>query len=56
MDSFRLQIDLNHTTMGTLDDIAEALERVARDLMSGVTGTGTVYDVKGQPVGTYEAV
>ena len=50
---FKLEIDSGNAGMSTVDDVAEALDQVARRLHCGVL-SGRVMDVNGNSVGTFD--
>ena len=50
---FQLTIDLGNDAMRTPDDIAGALRQVASTVQGG-TGSGKVWDVNGNNVGTFD--
>lgn len=52
---FKLQIDLGNDAMTSADDVARALERIARQLRAG-QARGVVRDVNGNVVGAYALV
>jgi len=51
-DSFVLKIALGNDAMKSLDDVADALEKVVTKLRKGVAGT-TISDVNGNTVGMF---
>ena len=51
---FMLRIQMGNAAMGTLDDIAEALEQVVKGLREGTEGYGIIRDLNGNRVGSYK--
>ena len=52
---FKLQIDLGNDAMTSADDVARALERVARQLRAGKV-RGNISDDNGNTVGAFALV
>ena len=53
MKKFKLEIRLGNDAMQTMDDIAEALERVAVGNIHNGQNTGRIFDDNGNTVGTW---
>lgn len=52
MDTFKLKIELGNDAMQTPEDVADALEKVVRDLRNGVRNRN-IYDENGNKVGEF---
>lgn len=52
MSKFTLEITLGNEAMQTPEDIADALRKAANLLEAG-NGTGNIYDLNGNSVGSY---
>lgn len=53
---FQLEIELGNDAMQTTEDVAEALEQVAKELSLIVSGWGSIRDRNGNKVGTWKLV
>ena len=53
-EKFTLEITMGNSEMSSLDDIAKALQGVARQLISWQSKSGPVKDTNGNSVGSFE--